>query len=173
MITVTFDTNCINAKHEIQALIQLEEWHRGGLIQIIYSTSVEEELLDNKGAWGHKRREKISTYSPLDTAFWLWGYSRWGISTKWAGESTKEEMERMAGILFPNRRWSGLSSGQIRDVMTLHTHWTYKRDAFVTLNTKDFVGTSDGKRERLRNEFGILALTPEEAVDFVRPTSEI
>lgn len=173
MIILTFDVSCINAKQKIQELNQLEAWQRKGLIKIVSSTSIEEEHLQldkeqpDKEPYRTQRLGKFNTYDDIDTAYWVIGYSRIGISTKLGSESTKEEMERMAAILFPNCRWSSLTSNQIRDVMALHTHWTYKRGVFVTLNTNDFIGRKEAKRNRLKETFEILVMTPKEALEYV------
>jgi len=173
MIYLTFDTNCINAKQKVQELNQLEAWQKEGLIKIISCTSVEEEHLQldkeqpDAEPYRSQRIDKLNTYNAKDTAYWVLGYSRLGISTKLGKESTKQEMERMAFILFPNRSWPALTSNQIRDVMALHTHWTYKRDIFVTLNSRDFIGKNEAKKNCLEEIFGILVMTPEKALEYV------
>ncbi len=174
MVFLTFDTSCINAKQRVQELNQLEAWQKNGLIKIVSSTSVEEELLQldkeqpDREPYRSQRLDKFNTYDAEDTAYWVLGYSRLGISTKLGKESTKEEMECMASILFPNRSWSSLTANQRRDVMALHTHWTYKRDVFVTLNSRDFIGKNEAKRNRLKEAFGILVMTPKEALAYAK-----
>ena len=173
MIVLTFDASCINAKQRVKELNKLEAWQKKGFIKIVSSTSVEEEHLQldkeqpDKDPYRTQRLKKFNTYDNRDTAYWVLGRSRLGISTKLGGKSTKEEMEHIAAILFPNRKWSSLTSNQIRDVMALHTHWIYKRDVFVTLNTKDFIGKKEAKRNRLKEAFGMLVKTPKETLDYV------
>lgn len=179
MIALTFDTSCINAKQRVQELNQLEAWQKEGLITIVSSTSVEEELLQldkeqpDREPYRAQRLEKFNTYDAEDTAYGVIGYSRIGISTKLGSESTKEEMEHVAAILFPNSSWFSLTDSQRRDVMALHTHWTYKRDIFVTLNTKDFIGKNEVKRNRLKETFGILVMSPKEALAYVKHNLEL
>lgn len=169
MLVLTFDTSCINAKQKVEELNQLEAWHKKELIKIVSSTSVVEELLQpDKEPYRTQRLRKFNKYDAEDTAYWVLGYSRLGISTKLGSESTKGEMERIADILFPNRKWHSLTHNQIRDVMALHTHWTYERDVFVTLNTNDFIGKSEVKRSRLKEIFQILVMTPKEALEYVK-----
>lgn len=168
MMTLTFDTSCINAKGKNQELNQLEAWQKQGLIHIVSSTSVEEEHLqtDDEPYRTH-RLDKFRTYDEVDTAFWVLGYSRLGISTKLGTESTQEEMMLIASILFPGRNWPSLTPRQIRDVMALHTHWINSRDVFVTLNSKDFVGKNGAKQKYLFGTFGIVVMRPPEALDYV------
>lgn len=173
MIILTFDTSCINAKQKIQELNQLEALQRQRLIKIVISTSVEEEHLQldkqqpDQEPYRTKRLDKLNTYDTKDTAYWVLGLSRLGISTKVGSKKTKDEKERMAAILFPNSKWGSCTTNQIRDIMALHTHWTYKRDAFVTLNSRDFIGRNGTKRNQLKETFGILVMNPSEALAYV------
>jgi len=173
MIVLTFDTCCINAKQKIQELNQLEALQRQGLIKIVSSTSVEEEHLQldkekpDKEPYHTQRLDKFSTYDAKDTAYWVLDYSRLDVSTKPGSETTKDEMERMAAILFPNSKRGSRTANQIRDIMALHTHWTYKRDVFVTLNSRDFIGRNETKRNQLKETFGILVMNPAQALEHV------
>ncbi len=171
MVILTFDTTCINAKGKNRELNQLEAWQREGLIQIVSGTSVEEELLQaDSEPFRTQRLQKFGTYDDVDAGYWVLGYSRLGKSTMVGDDSTAQEMEEIAHILFPKCPWQLLNKNQIRDVMVLHTHLTHKRDVFVTLNTKDFIGTKEMKGQLLNEKFGILVMTPQEAVAYVRDT---
>lgn len=169
MITLTLDTSCINAKGKNKALNELEALQNKGLIHLVSTTSVEEELLQpDKEPYRTQRLDKFSEYEEVDVGYWVLDYSRLGISTKLGSESTKEEMHKIASILFPYRAWSSLTSKQIRDVMVMHTHFTNNRDIFVTLNIKDFIGKNRTKQKRLNQQFGICVMTPSEALKHVQ-----
>ena len=169
MVTLTFDTSCINAKGNNRELNELETRQREGLIQIVSGTSVEEELLQpDREPFRTQRLSKFNNYDDVDAGYWVLDYSRLGISTIPDDESIAQEMEEIAHVLFPQCPWQRLNKNQIRDVMVLHTHLTHKRDVFVTLNTKDFIGREQAKRELLKEKFGILVMTPQEAVAYVR-----
>lgn len=174
MITLTLDTSCINAKGMNRELNQLEALQKKGLIQLVSTTSVEEEhLQEDKEPYRTQRLEKFSNYDEVDVGYWVLGYSRLGISTKLGSEATQEEMKKMATILFPSCDWSTLTSNQIRDVMVLHTHWTHKRDVFVTLNSKDFIGKKEMKKKRLGQLFDILVMTPSGALDYTKDSLDL
>ena len=101
MVTISLDTSCINAKGKNASLNELEDMGRRGLISIVSSTSVEEELLEPEmEPYRSNRLSKFRTYD-VDTSNWVLGFSRLGISTKLGGESTAQEMESIAAILFP------------------------------------------------------------------------
>ena len=170
MLTLTFDTCCINAKQKNEELNQLEKLSKKGIIQIVGSTSVEEELLQpDREPYGTQRLNKFGEWDSMDTAYWVLGYSRLGISTKLGDESTQQEMGSMAKILFPDKDWHSLRHRQIRDVMALHTHWSNRRDVFVTLDNH-FIGKKKDKKRKLKEIFGIVVMTPKEALDYVSKT---
>jgi hypothetical protein len=171
VLSLTFDTNCINAKGRNQALNQLEMLKQQRLIIVVSSTSVEEELLQEKDMiWREKHIDKLNEFNNLDTGFWILGLSRLGVSTKLGDASTGAEMEGMASILFPGQSWCALSENRIHDVLALHTHWAHHRDIFVTMNSKDFIGKKNAKRRQLQDQFGIAVLDPYEALEYVDHT---
>ena len=169
MITLTLDTSCINAKGKNQELNQLEILQDKGLILLVRTTSVEEELLQpDDELYRSQRIEKFNKYDEVDIGIWVLGFSRLGISTKLGSESSQEEMNQMAAILFPTRTWSSLTTNQLRDIMILHTHWINKRDIFVTLNSHDFIGRRGTRKKRLGQLFNISVMTPIEALEYIK-----
>ena len=170
MVMISLDTSCINSKGKNASLNELEDMGRRGLISIVSSTSVEEELLEPEmEPYRSNRLSKFRTYD-VDTSNWVLGFSRLGISTKLGGESTAQEMESIAAILFPTITWKCLNQNQIRDVMALHTHWSHGREIFVTLNTNDFIGRAKrmDKQEQLKSQLGINVMTPDQSLEYVK-----
>jgi hypothetical protein len=73
------------------------------------------------------------------------------------------EFVEVASALFPTGRAESLSQGDTNDVMHLLAHHAADGDIFVTNNTRDFV--ANGRRERLRERWGIVVMTPAETVE--------
>lgn len=77
-------------------------------------------------------------------------------------DSGKATFHSVSSILFPSKDPNKLNMGEINNVAHLIKHHSSKNEIFVTLNLKSFI--EDGKREKLKNAFGIVAMTPEETV---------
>ena len=70
----------------------------------------------------------------------------------------------IASVLFPHKDPQKLSMTEINDVAHLLIHHASKNELFVTPNQGFIDG---GKRERLKTAFGIIAMTPDEAVSML------
>lgn len=68
----------------------------------------------------------------------------------------------IAAALFPHQDSQKLNLNETNSVAHLLQHLISKNEFFVTANLKDYI--ADGKRERLKGGFGVIALTPDEAV---------
>lgn len=71
----------------------------------------------------------------------------------------------MVAILYPDKSAHKLDMVELNDVVHIITHYVSKNELFVTRNRKSFI--DQGKRERLRSAYGIIVLTPEEAVQIL------
>jgi hypothetical protein len=69
---------------------------------------------------------------------------------------------RMATILFPHRDTQKLNMTEINDVAHMVKHHGSGNELFVTGNSDSFI--KGGRRELLKASFGVIAMTPEEAV---------
>jgi hypothetical protein len=71
--------------------------------------------------------------------------------------------KNLAGILFPNRDLAKLRMTEINQVVYLIKHHATKNDIFVTADAERYI--DDGHRQRLREAYGILTMTPREVVE--------
>lgn len=71
----------------------------------------------------------------------------------------------VASVIFPNRDSQKLNMGEINDVAHLVKHHASKHEFFVTVNLGGLI--QNGRRESLKSCFGIIAVTPDEAVQML------
>jgi len=184
MTTVTFDTNLWidlrdnRGSHEaLEALAQILEWHRRGLLEVVSSNRLKEPdsaYMSKKGKEEieellreHKIkimpapfRTEVSTLAGLDVLE--------GCETK----RTKEEFAKFDEICGgdPASRKSKCTSNDIGDYDTLRGHFAFGFDVLLTNDCKRIF--SIDKRERYNSELGILIQNPEEFVkDFSRQSN--
>ena len=81
------------------------------------------------------------------------------------GHPGGENFKAIASIVFPQKDPTKLELWEYNEVVHLSKHHERKNEFFVTRNTKIFV--EDGKRERLKEVFGILIVSPEEVVELI------
>jgi hypothetical protein len=152
---VTIDTSCINAKRKNVHLNRIEQWAANGHLLIQRADVMLEELN------GRERLAKAEQTEPHPEG-WLLGIpgrSDLGITTFLSGPDFEDPIRH---ILFPSVH--RLSTGQRRDVEHLRSHLLSGGDAFLTLNTRDFI--NNGKREAL-SKIGIWVFTPEGLVSLL------
>jgi len=162
--TVTLDTNCLNARCKDEALNQLEDLDRQGIIELRKTDALDIDLINDEGANAEKRREK-SAQLPEDMGICILDYSRLG-HTRLAGEIDGFAIDRLAQLLFGDT--IGAFGGenrhrQVTDVMHLHTHIMHRRDYFVTRD-HHFLDHA----ETINQEYGTRVGTPEQCIDFIR-----
>lgn len=158
-LTVTIDTNAINAKQEDEKLNLLEQYSQKGLAKVFKTDVLDTELLTDKTKDEAKRKEKASTL-PEDIGVCVLDHSRLG-HTRLAGEEDAKLQDEIIKVLFQKTRHQ-LTTQQLRDVMHLHTHLLHQRDFFVTTD-----GHFLSRKEELHKKFGINAGTPEECLQFI------
>jgi hypothetical protein len=159
-LTITIDTNAINARRRDERLNLLEQYSRKGLVRVFKTDVLDTELLTDKTNHGPKRKDKASNL-PEDIGVWVLGHSRLGHMRVARKEDAKVQDE-IIEVLFQKTRQQ-LTTRQLRDAMHLHTHLLHQRDFFVTTDRGHILS----KKELLRKEFGINAGTPEECVQFI------
>jgi hypothetical protein len=78
-------------------------------------------------------------------------------------ESGNANFKSIAAVLFPSKDHLKLSMAEINNVAHLIRHHLVKNEIFVTANKKDFI--EEGRRDRLKSNFGIVIMTPEEVIE--------
>jgi len=159
-LTITIDTNAINAKQRDEKLNLLEQYSQRGLVEIFKTDVLDTELLTDKTNYAEKRRDKASML-PEDIGICVLNHSRLG-HTRLAGDEDVKLQDEIIKVLFQKTRHQ-LTTQQLRDAMHLHTHLMHQRDFFVTTDK----GHVLSKKEELHKKFGINAGTPEECLQFI------
>lgn len=179
VVTLTLDTCVINARQCDDAMNELERLHASGRILLVKGDPMDTELQ------GHYSPGllKSARYSE-DIGALVLGYSRLD-HTRLASSNPPEVDETLpvaemsdvgrfravAEVLCPGRAWENLAP-HMMDVMHLATHAGHRRDVFVT-NDGDFFHAEPAlqdraKQQTLRERFGLLVMTPDEALAYVR-----
>ena len=154
---LTIDTNIINVRGKLPAVNTLERWQAEGKVQLIGTERLKDETASHK-----KASQKVNSMPNVSEPMVL-GVSRLGHAYL-AGENSGPGFMELAQVLFPNQKDPlSLSNGDTNDVMHLVSHAHSKNEVFVTNNTKHFI--ANGRREKLKDGFGIVIMTPEEVVD--------
>ncbi len=145
---LTVDINLMHETAPIAAMDKLKRWKSEGKIDLIEASPPREAAFSWPGT-----PPKYSN-NPRDNR------SRGRVKKEPSGGPN---FKTVAAVLFPNKDSQKLSMTEINDVAHLVKHHSSKNEFFVTHNLKDFI--EGGKRERLKNSFGIIAMTPAEAVE--------
>ena len=162
MVTVTIDTNSINARQEDENLNQLEAWHQAGSIEITRTSILDSELSRDLGPLGDKRRRKASQLQEASPAFTV-GMSALRNGDVLRGVDAYGWVDQIAAIIFPNRAFQELAPRPRNDVLHLAIHKAANWDYLVTLDRKDILA----HQQQLEDECDIHALSPEEAVGVI------
>lgn len=151
-ITLTIDSNCINAKGNYEFINKIEELAKEGKIKIFVTSIMETEFKKGKGY--QKGSEKLKNYN-MDIEIAVWGHSRFGAS-KFGAEKDSKLFNKIKEILYPDEK--ELTDNQIKDSMYLQTHINYKRDYFITDDVKHILS----KKDELKDKLNITVCTPQE-----------
>lgn len=140
---LTIDRN-LGTENSTQSMDKLRAWMKEGKIQFVEAHTLQQTNASYNwpGLPPRGPDRGPSKYKP-----------------KPKGSSTFREI---ASILFPARDSQKLAMGEVNEVAHLVQHIDSKNEFFITLNTKSFI--NDGKRERLKRSFGVIAMTPDEVV---------
>ncbi len=90
------------------------------------------------------------------------GSGRRRVNNRRASDSGKVSFKAVAAAIYPGKDPLKLDMAEINSVAHLIKHHTSKNEIFVTADVKSFI--AEGRRELLKAQFGILAMTPEETV---------
>jgi hypothetical protein len=153
---ITIDMNLMEPGLGIPAMDTLRRWKDEGKIELVEAdraAAVKEQPYNWPGA--PPKREESSE------KVWKGGRGRSGKMQ----ESGKANFKSIASILFPGKDPLRLNMGEINGVAHLIRHHLIKSEIFVTGNAKDFI--EGGRREVLRSHFGIVVMTPDEAVQML------
>lgn len=151
---ITIDTNCVNAKHEDDALNTLEKWEKEGKLILQRSDTFLKEL---KGP--PERISKGMSFKQQPSLFTL-DVSNLDGDDVLAGPDTQNDLRF---ILFPTTQ--NLNNNQANDIEHLRQHVMTGGHAFITKNTNDFI--KNGKKEKLWN-LGIWVFEPIELIELLR-----
>lgn len=161
MIQLTIDSNVINVRGRLAAMNTIEKWQSEGKVLLVGAQRLTNEM---RGYADAKVKTMKNVSEPM-----VWGISDWG--SKWGAAGPVPDYKELAEVLFPKVRWDRLNQNQQNDVMHLMGHCDSDSKVFITSDIKDFI--KRGRRERLRDKFGIEVMTPEEFVAFYKTNNEI
>ncbi len=146
----TIDRNLLNQTPAIAAMEVLKRWASEGKLELVEAEPK------------NPIREAPVVVEPVANRF---GRGKFHKTTK-SSPSAKARFEQMAAILFPFRDTHRLNRLEINDVSHLVVHQVSGNKIFVTSNKEIFI--AGGRRESLRSAFGVLAMTPDEAVGMLK-----
>jgi hypothetical protein len=150
---LTIDINLMYADPKLPAMDTLKRWKSEGKIDLI-----EAEPPRNASSYGWPGAPAKPTYQAGNFR----GKTRARVTKSAPGGIN---FNGVAAVLFPQRDPQKLHMSEINDVAHLIKHHMNKHELFVTANLKDFI--EGGKKERLKASFGIIAMTPDEAVEML------
>jgi hypothetical protein len=151
-LTITIDKKLISESTNSEAIQTLKRWQTEGKLELV-DTEPKEKFQAETKAW--------FTVNNVETKNSNFG----GPSKRRAPKSAhKINFTQVAGVLFPHRDSKRLDMSEINDVAHIIIHHTSGNKIFVTDNTNTFI--VQGRRERLKSSFGVVALTPEETVQW-------
>ena len=150
MITITIDSNCINARGNLIYMNKIEEAETEGKIKIFKTDTMDTEFLKGrKYEIGRKKSEKYEE----DIGILVLGHSRLGHA-KLTDKNQAKKFNLIKDTLFPNKK---LTENDLRDCMHLHTHVMYKRDFFIT-EDKKIIDNAD----KMKKEFDTEIISPKD-----------
>jgi hypothetical protein len=156
-LTLTLDSSCVNAKQRDPDLNQLEAWAVEGLVRLLRTEALDEEV--RPGSLQEPKARTVPTPPPP----FILDASVLGGGDALKGEWLAEEVFRK--VLFPSTAPAALTPSQWKDIRHLQLHVYHGGDCFVTGNPNDFI--RQGKQDVLRR-LGIWAFTPDGMVAHVR-----
>lgn len=161
-LTLTIDSNCINAKGNYKYMNKIEELAEKGWVKIFVTSTMETEFLKNEGY--QEGINKLKNYD-VDIEIGVWGHSRYG-SCKYGNKEDSKIFNKIKKILFPNLK--ELTDEQVKDSMHLQTHLHYNRDFFITDDKKHILN----KKDELKKRLNLLVCTPKEFCENIIKGSE-
>ncbi len=153
---LTIDANLMDQNLNVLGMEQLKKWKASGHLDFV----VADQAAPKKEAYGWPGAPP----KPPEPSKSNWSKrSKAGLGK--IADSGKACFTSVAAILFSGKDPQKLSMGEINNIAHLIKHHSSKNEIFVTGNTKSFI--EDGRRERLKNSFGIIVMTPAETVQML------
>ena len=153
---LTIDSNLLHETTKIPSIDVLKRWKSEGKIELVEADAAKAKSEPAYGWPGSPPRPINTTRDPR-------GGNRGHVKKESAG---KANFKALSSVLFPGKDSQRLNMGEINNVAHLVKHSISKNEFFVTHNLKDYI--TGGKREVLRGSFGIVTVTPDEAVDMLK-----
>jgi hypothetical protein len=154
---LTIDINLLDVDPKVPAITTLKRWKEEGKIDLI---EAEGNNVKRPQAYGWPGAPP----KPVEE-----NRGRGNLRVRPKKDSASgPNFKNVAAVLFPHKDSQKLNMSEINDVAHLIKHHDSKNEIFVTKNNKDFI--DEGRRELLRSYFGVVAMTPEEAVDMLSKT---
>jgi len=163
-ISITVDTNCLNAEGKLGPMNDLEVYANRGQVSLFKTDVLDTELQQESPGPEAARRKEKSQSLPEDIGPLVIGHSRIG-HTRLAGESTQAELDELTKLLLGRSFRQVARNGEtrsVRDVMHLYTHIRHGRDYFVT---KDRLFLE--KQDAIREQYGTRVGSPAECLEFL------
>ncbi len=143
---LTLDVDLTQPEVKVEGMDQLKKWQSEAKIEL-YEANV------------NKDKKPEGTPAPVERK--MYGRDPRRPSAK-KDQSGKADFRSVAAIIFPSRDPLKLNINEINNVAHVIKHHANKYEIFVTANEKVFI--ENGRREKLKGAFGILTMTPVEAV---------
>jgi hypothetical protein len=153
---LTIDVNLMHTETKQPAMDTLRRWKEEGKIDLIEADPPKSAREPAYGWPGAPPKANP------DTRFGRAGTR--GRPKKESGSGPN--FKGVASVLFPNKDPLKLNMAEINNVAHLLKHHGSKNELFITANLKDFI--DGGRRELLKSHFGVVAMTPVEAVDMLK-----
>lgn len=148
---LTIDVNMMQTEEKNRAMETLKRWGAEGKIELVEADRAKVERDPATGWPGAPSK-------PMDFR----GHRSTMRSRPSKSEAGGPTFKGVAGVLFPHKDPQKLNMGEVNSVAHLMKHHSSKNELFITMNAKDFI--EEGRRESLKAQFGVVTLTPEEAV---------
>ena len=151
---LTIDVNLMDTELNIPAMNTLKRWKEEGKLDLIEA--------DGRGA----PKKEVYTWpgapkstEPAEKPAWKGGKARSGKMN----ESGKANFKSVAAVIFPGKDPMKLNLKEINNVAHLIKHHSVKNEIFVAAKESEFI--TSGRRDLLKSYFGIIVMTPDEAVE--------
>jgi hypothetical protein len=164
VIRISLDSACLNVKHKDHILNEIEALEKQGKVELYSSLTVQREQTRPKiksefRIRYEKRMEETKRLS--ETTIFPFSLERDDLSaSRFVTPESKQRIEQIMKICFPNQSWNKLRDEDKTDVRILEAHAYAGLDYFLTKNTRHFI--KYGRQNKLE-EMGIFVREPDEA----------
>ena len=148
---LTIDVNLMHVDPKLPPIDKLKKWKEEGKLDLIEAEPSKNTEREPAFGWPG------AAPKPPENRF-----ARNNRGRPKKDPSSGTNFKRVAAVLFPHKDSQKLNMSEINDVAHLIQHHTSKNELFITCNGKNFI--ESGKRELLKSYFGVIAMTPDEAV---------